>query len=260
MTAITAILNAHTEGVLLGPSLSSFLVAIATARAAGLTVEGMIVLDRPDGTTQAQAASAPAEIRIIEIDVGDPGLARNAGANGAVGNYVAYLDGDDLWSSNWLRDAHAFSTMQSAPMIAHSQIDIIFGNENALWIHVDSDNEKFNFDYLRFNNYWNAMAFAPRDILQRFPFARTDLASGFGHEDWHWNCATYAAGIHHRPVPGTVHFKRRRAGTQFAHAVAAKALPWVTPLAAYDWVPASFCEGQYAAAEGCGKRLLDKTA
>jgi glycosyltransferase involved in cell wall biosynthesis len=237
VTAITAILNAHREGLLLGPSLSSFLRAIAEASADGLTVEGIVVLDRPDATTKAQAAAAPAEIRVIETDLGDPGLARNAGVQAAVGDYVAYLDGDDLWSSNWLRNANAFCAAQTAPVIAHSQIDIVFGEQNLLWINADSTDQNFNFDYLRFNNYWNAMAFVPRDILRRFPFARTDFTRGFGHEDWHWNCLTYAAGIHHRPVPATIHFKRRRVGTQFAQGCAVNALPWVTPLAAYDWVP-----------------------
>lgn len=237
MTAITAILTAHKEGVLLGPSLSSFLAAISEARLAGLATEGIVMLDRPDATTRAQAATAPAEICVMECDVGDPGLARNAGAEAAAGGFVAYLDGDDLWSSNWLRDAHAFCSAQAEPIVAHSQMDIIFGDENLLWMHADSAAADFNYDYLRFNNYWNAMAFVQRDVMRRFPFAPTDLSRGFGHEDWHWNALTYAAGIHHRPVPGTVHFKRRRAGTQFAQASAANALPWVTPLATYDWTP-----------------------
>lgn len=239
MTAITAILTAHKEGVLLGPSLSSFLTAISEARLAGLAIEGIIVLDRPDATTRAQAAAAQADIRIVESDAGDPGLARNTGAEAAAGEYVAYLDGDDLWSSNWLRAAHSFCVSQPKPVIAHSQMDISFGDQNQLWLHVDSASDGFNDDYLRFNNYWNAMAFVPRDIMRRFPFAPTDLRRGFGHEDWHWNVITYMAGIHHRPVPETVHFKRRRTGSQFAQASATNALPWITPLAAYDWKPAT---------------------
>jgi glycosyltransferase involved in cell wall biosynthesis len=238
MTVITAVLNAHREGLILGPSLQSFLRAIAEASEDGLPIEGIVVLDRPDAVTREQAAAAPTEIQIIETDFGDPGQARNAGAEAAVGAYVAYLDGDDLWSSNWLRDAHAFCNAQAAPVIAHSQIDIVFGEENLLWVHADSTDHNFNFDYLRFNNYWNAMAFVPRDIVRRFPFARTDFERGFGHEDWHWNCITYAAGVHHRPVPGTVHFKRRRVGTQYLQGSAINALPWVTPLAAYSWAPA----------------------
>lgn len=124
MTAITAILTAHKEGVLLGPSLSSFLAAIGEARPAGLATEGIVMLDRPDATTRAQAATAPAEICVMECDVGDPGLARNAGAEAAAGGFVAYLDGDDLWSSNWLRDAHAFCSAQAEPIVAHSQMTL----------------------------------------------------------------------------------------------------------------------------------------
>jgi glycosyltransferase involved in cell wall biosynthesis len=237
MTDITAVLNAHAEGILIGPSLNSFMRAIDTARAANLEVEGIIVLDRPDAATRAQATSMAPVLRIIESNFGDPGQARNAGAQEARGEYVAYLDGDDLWSSNWLRDSYEFCTKQTTPVVVHSQIDIIFGAQRLLWMHADSRAKNFNADFLRFSNYWNAMSFSSRDILLRFPFAKTDFKRGFGHEDWHWNCLTYAAGIHHCPVPGTVHFKRRRAGTQFAQAVSVNALPWVTPLAAYDWAP-----------------------
>jgi glycosyltransferase involved in cell wall biosynthesis len=237
VTKITAILNAHREGILLGPSLSSFLLAINEARLAGLVVEGIVTLDRPDAITRAQAAAVPAEIKVIDCDVGDPGLARNAAAEVATGDFLAYLDGDDLWSSNWLREAQTFCCAQTEPVIAHSQVDVIFGDKNLLWMHVDSVSKDFNYDYLRFNNYWNVMVFVPRVIMKSFPFSPTDFTLGVGHEDWHWNAITYAAGIHHRPVPGTVHFKRRRAGTQFAQAYAGNALPWVTPLAAYDWTP-----------------------
>lgn len=49
MTAmeITAIMTCHAEGVLSGPSFVSFQQAIAHARAHGIAVEPLVVLDRP---------------------------------------------------------------------------------------------------------------------------------------------------------------------------------------------------------------------
>lgn len=46
------------------------------------------------------------------------------------------------------------------------------------------------------------------------PFVGNDLKRGYGHEDWHWNQATIAKGIAHKPVSETIHFKRRRVGSQ----------------------------------------------
>ena len=60
------------------------------------------------------------------------------------------------------------------------------------------------------------MAFAKTSIYRRYPFKKNDLQIGFGHEDWHWNSVTLAAGHAHKPVPETVHFKRRRQGSQSA--------------------------------------------
>ena len=50
--------------------------------------------------------------------------------------------------------------------------------------------------------------------MLQFPYVKNDMKRRFGHEDWHWNEVTLSAGIAHRPVAGTVHFKRRRKASQ----------------------------------------------
>ena len=81
-------------------------------------------------------------------------------------------------------------------------------------------------DYLAWLNYWDAMSMAATAIYRRHPFRSNDLALGFGHEDWHWNRMTLAAGHAHRPVPGTMHFKRRRSGSQMARVAGADGVSW----------------------------------
>ena len=212
---ITAVITAHQEGMLAGPSIRSFAAAIARARGTGLTVEPLFVLDRPDPLTRAIfEETRDIEARIVIGDGGDPGLSRNLAASEATGRYVAFLDGDDLWSSNWLIKAHAFCSAAAKPTIAHSEVNFVFGDQRLLWWHVDSEAEYFDPGYLRIGNYWDALVLVERDILHRFPYVRNDLKSGYGHEDWLWNCQTLAAGIAHRPVGGTVHMKRRRLGSQ----------------------------------------------
>lgn len=233
---ITAALTAHAEGVLLGPSLASFEQSIETARQAGLSVEGLIVLDRPNAATRLQFGGGDSRYRFIETDEGDPGQARNAAVRAARGEFVSFLDGDDLWSRNWLINAHEVCAAEPLTAVAHSEINIIFGRERLMFWHIDSRGKMFDPDFLRFNNYWDAMCFASREILERHPFKANDLSSGFAHEDWHWNCETISAGIAHRPAKGTVHFKRRREGSQIMKSRGAKSIPWVTPLASYAWV------------------------
>jgi glycosyltransferase involved in cell wall biosynthesis len=232
---VTAILTAHAEGELAAMSLASFERAIAHARQSGLSVEGLIVLDRADPATRAQFAGVYGRHRVIMTDEGDPGQARNAGIAAAIGQFVTFLDGDDLWSSNWVVLAHQMCAAEPDKVIAHSEINIVFGEERFMWWHADSRLSGFDPTYLRTGNYWDSMSCAARLLFQRFPFVANDLRLGFGHEDWHWNCVTVAAGIDHRPAIGTVHFKRQRPGSQMAECKAIGAVPWVTPLTSYGW-------------------------
>ncbi|KQU84994.1 hypothetical protein ASC78_06350 [Variovorax sp. Root318D1] len=234
---ITAVLNGHKEGLLAGPALTSFERAIGLARDAGLEVEGMIVLDRPDAATRLQFASVESRYEIVVTDHGDPGLARNSAVAAANGIFTSFLDGDDLWSPNWLVAAHQLCADEPEVTVAHSEVNIVFGEQRLLWWHIDSRSAIFDPDFLRFNNYWDAMAFAATDIFRRHPFAATNLQLGYGYEDWHWNCATLNAGIDHRPALGTAHFKRRRKVSQLAMTNAANSIALPTPLSSYGWMP-----------------------
>jgi glycosyltransferase involved in cell wall biosynthesis len=236
---ISAIMTCHHEGTLTGPSLRSFEEAIESARAAGSTVESIIVLDNPDEGTLHQFDGAERRgHRVVLGDCGDPGGTRNLGVASANGEWVAFLDGDDLWSYNWLSAAHAFGKKADAPVIAHCEIQVLFGMQQGIIIHADSEGPDFNSQALRAANYWDALCFAPRHVLLTHPYRKNDVRSGFGHEDWHWNCVTLADGIAHRPVPDTVHFKRRRARSQLSLCADNDVVIWPNPVSSFEWTMA----------------------
>lgn len=232
---ITAIMTCHAEGILSGPALASFQQAINHARAHGISVEPLVVIDRPTQATTWQFSNPPDGLQVLKTDLGDPGLARNAGTKIAKGRFVSFLDGDDLWCQDWLTAAYMFCLPHDGPVVAHSECNIVFGEVRLVWWHTDSRDSSFDADYLRLGNYWDAMSFCERDILLKYPFIVNNLAAGLGHEDWLWNCETLAAGIDHRPVPGTVHFKRRRKGSQMALCDAAGAVVRENPICSYQW-------------------------
>lgn len=214
---ISVILTAHREGVLAGATARSAILAMEHASKNGLKSEVILVLDRASKPTDDVLVGAlkGTALTVIRCDEGDPGQARNTGVKAASSRYSTFLDGDDLWSENWLTEAHRLISMR-ADCIAHSACNMVFGMERNLWWHIDSEGDFFDPDYLSWSNYWDAMSFARTDIYRRFPFRANDLKLGFGHEDWHWNVMTIEAGVHHKPVPGTMHFKRRRKGSQMA--------------------------------------------
>lgn len=226
---VSIVINAHREGLLAGPSIASMIEAREHAEAHGLTTEVIAILDRADRFTSTVFAEAEVPgIRIIATDYGDPGLARNRGAEEGVGSYVTYLDADDLWSFNWITEAHRFLEAQDGPVIAHSEVNIVFGEVSNIWVHADSMAEGFDTSYLAIGNYWDAMCFTLRQTMLDHPFKGNDLKGGYGHEDWHFNNCTLLAGIHHRPVPDTAHMKRRRAGSQMARCSQNDVVPWIT--------------------------------
>lgn len=235
-TDVTAVLIAHAEGPIAGLSLHSLVDAVTVAREAGLVVETLIVLDTPDAATREAFSEATDDgLRCVEVAYADQGAARNHAVTLAAGDYVAFLDGDDLWTENWLLDAHRMCTTDPGRVIAHPALNWSFGAEGNHSFTADQLEPGFEATHLRLYNYWDALCMAPRQVHLAHPYGPRALDDGYAYEDWHWNMETLAAGCVHRVVPETIHFKRRRPGSQQRKAGANRSLPRPSRLHDYDW-------------------------
>lgn len=233
---LTAIITAHAEGVVAEVSLRSFREAVDAARAASISVEGIVVLDKPDESTRAVFADVEAlGYRRLETSYADQGRVRNAAAAVAGAPYVAFLDGDDLWSQNWLVDAYAACLADPGRVIAHPELDWVFEGEEMLAFFPDGEDPAFDPASVRVTNPWDALCMAPIAAYRDHPFAGRAIEAGWAFEDWHWNMETIAAGYRHVVVPETIHFKRRRQGSQFVEARETRALPRPSALLDYAW-------------------------
>ena len=216
MSQVAVILNAHRERWYLHTALASVADAVARARAeAGLDVAVHIVLDRPDDLTREVAeASRPEGATMEEVDHGDLALSRQSGIAAVTADFVALMDGDDLWGQDWLVRAHEQARRATRPTVWHPDINVIFGGgQPQVFVHADSESPDFDSFELFDHNHWTSLSFAARETYLEFPFHPLHLTRGRGFEDWSWNCRTLAAGVAHRVVPETVHFIRRREGS-----------------------------------------------
>jgi glycosyltransferase involved in cell wall biosynthesis len=226
MIAVTAIVNVHREGDLARGSLLSVVGARRAAEAVGISVEVLAVADCSDRATLETLADSPG-VRLLETNVDDLGLARNVGAAAANGQYIAFLDGDDLWGPRWLLAAYEAAAAEPRAVVWHPEASLYFGpGEQAPWwlVHPDMETVEGDWVTLGVRNQWTSASFALRDTYLKVPYRRTDLAVGFGKEDWSWNSEVVAHGYLHKPVAGTAHLIRARKTSLVKRSDAANAL------------------------------------
>ncbi len=90
---ISIVVTAHHEGILAHRTMRSLQRAVVMAESEHVACERIVVLDRPDEATREffDAHSEHYE-RLVTVDEGDLGSARNHGVNAATGRYVAFLE------------------------------------------------------------------------------------------------------------------------------------------------------------------------
>lgn len=211
---ISVVVTFHREGRLAHVSLNSIERVLNRVENAELKVETILVLDNADGETRRAVIEHPfrrAHDPIIKVSHGDLASSRNEAISLSRGACVAILDGDDLYSANWLELAHAAHQAEGGRHIYHPEITVSFDAIQNYNFTVDQRSSQFDAENLLMTNYWCSCTFASRQVFLDRPYLpKGSPDGGFGFEDWHWNCETVASGLEHRIVPGTALFYRRK--------------------------------------------------
>lgn len=224
---LTVVITTHAEGRLLRPTLRSAAAAISAAVAAGTTSELLIVCDNADRATLEESRRWQSRndltfsIRILEVSLGESGAARNAGAGAAAGEYVSFVDGDDLVSENYFASAVDVLREATGPAIVHPEYVISFGARSVIWRTDATDHGEVSYLDLVRHNLWPSSAVTRRELYLQHPYQSLHPGSGYGPEDWVWNIDTSVAGITHLTAPDSVFFYRvrERGGGNNRHAL-----------------------------------------
>jgi hypothetical protein len=208
---IGVVVNGHREGALLGRTLDSLARARRYASERGCSVDIQLVLDRADDATIEVARGMEALLAgYTEVDFGNLGAARQAGLARASNEWIAFLDGDDLISSNWLYDAYRAACEAHRPLdtVFHTELFVGFGAEVFFRRAVRSTDPEFDPLCLIADWFFCNNLFAHRSVFERCAIEQYDHEKGLGAEDWHWSCQTLAQGFVRDFVPGTAYFYR----------------------------------------------------
>jgi glycosyltransferase involved in cell wall biosynthesis len=232
----------HKEGHLALRSLQSLERMTDRLAKEGISFEVIASLDRPDVKTKKLVLASKQITKVLEVDFGDPALCRNHLVGAATGKYIALLDGDDLWSKNWLAEAYRKAEAGNSNTIWHPSYCYYFF-EKDFEVHSYSElahpsalshftkhpeSSQLQEGLLTIDNVWSAHSFGNRDVYQRIPFRADSKEQGKGIEDWSFNIESVSKGVAHSVVQGTVHMIRiKEQNSQNAVNSGLGLLPWI---------------------------------
>lgn len=209
---VTLVLTLHREGKLLLRTLLSIREAALFARAAGLSIELVAVLDLPDEVTVEVLSNFDLTAfdghDFLRVENGSLGLSRNSGINVARGKYICTCDGDDLISYNFVAAMHSDAERKGPLRAFFPQYLVGFEASNLVTEYMCLD-EIAPFALLHMHPFISRI-FAHRDLFAAQQYADVRLSRGYAYEDWHFNSEITARGYTLDVTQDTILFYRQR--------------------------------------------------
>ena len=224
---LSIIVTAHAEGLIAHKTMRCLFENQKLLNEKHISSEIIIHIDTgtPDTIDYFSRYAKSADIKIFKNNFHDLGKSRNFATKKATGKVIAFIDADDLVSSNWLAEAYSIIKNHKAPILVHPEAVLDFGidvTHPRLWLQKNSATTKAeNAKALIVTNRWVSTIAGPRAVFLDHPYPPTE--HGFGNEDYDFNLETIANGIAHFVAPNTVLFyRKKRAGSLLAQSAQEK--------------------------------------
>lgn len=205
------VITAHNEGILLHKTLRSVFDAAKQLRDNGIKYEIIIHVDNGDRKTldYLKRYSEGNELSVIKNNFGDLGQSRNYVVKIARGEFVSFLDGDDLISPNWYLKSLKILKASSKDCVVHPEAVLTFRGDSrhVLTMQKKSEDTKEDLLILLSANRWGSVVTAKREIFMKVPYM--SMNNGYCYEDYAFNVQTLERKILHLVAPETVLFYRR---------------------------------------------------
>lgn len=216
MIELSVIITAHNEGLLGHKTIRSVLRALEEVESKH---EIIINLDKPDSETKKyfKRYENQAGFVVTESSCGDTGGGRNAAIKHAKGKYVIFLDADDLVSKNYFSGMLKVMKATNEEVLVHPQYCFAFedcGDSYCLQEMQEASATDYDIQKLFGRHRWISSVGGQRKTFTEHPYIRDK--DGFGHEDYVLAIELTNEEIEQKVAPHTVHFYRRRPGSQLS--------------------------------------------
>lgn len=199
MRTVTIVITAHQEGQLIYRALDS---AERNDRMASKQVQSelLLTLDRPNEESLqiGQIISNSGRARVSIKDFGDLSLSRNAAIRESNSDLVLFLDADDVWSDDFLKEGIASLDSTGSKIAIPEELRLIGENIFGSFLlrrkmKLYSHSKRFR--KLLTRNWLPATFLAYRSVFVDFPFFPNDYQRKWGFEDWNFHLRISIAEI-----------------------------------------------------------------
>ena len=143
---LSVAVTAHNEGIIAHKTILSLFAAAKKLEEKNISYEFLVHIDNGDEETinYFKQYEKNKKFRIFQNHFGDLGSSRNFLSQNADGEYIAFLDADDLVSDNWLITAYETLKNSKQEAVVHPEAVLNFGLDvpSVLTIQKESRDKK----------------------------------------------------------------------------------------------------------------------